>query len=140
MALFKFTKNIINKKEIEVYNFGKHKRDFTYIDDVVRSIYLLIKKKPSKSKKKNLSNSKDAPFSIINIGGGKKVKLLDFIKEIEINLLQKAKIKYLPLQSGDVVDTRCDTNKIKECINFIPSVNYKIGIKKFIQWYKTYYK
>ena len=68
------------------------------------------------------------------------MKLLDFIKEIEINLLQKAKIKYLPLQSGDVVDTRCDTNKIKECINFIPSVNYKIGIKKFIQWYKTYYK
>jgi UDP-glucuronate 4-epimerase len=139
MALFKFTKNIINKKQIEVYNYGNHKRDFTYIDDVVRSIYLLINKKPSKSKNNNLSNSKDAPFSIINIGGGKKVKLMNFIREIEKNLFQKAKIKYLPLQRGDVVDTSCNTNKIKKCINFIPSINYKTGVKNFIQWYKSYY-
>ena len=140
MALFKFTKNILNNKKIEVYNYGKHNRDFTYIDDVIKSIYLLIKKIPKKNYKKNLSNSKDAPFSIINIGGGKKVKLMSFIREIEKNLSKIAKIKFLPLQQGDVADTSCDTKKIKSCINFVPKTNYKIGIKNFIDWYKSYYK
>ena len=140
MALFKFTKNILNNKKIEVYNYGKHNRDFTYIDDVVKSIYLLIKKIPKKKYEKNLSNSKDAPFSIINIGGGKKVKLMNFIKEIEKNLSKIAKIKFLPLQQGDVADTSCDTKKIKSYINFVPKTNYKIGIKNFVDWYKSYYK
>ena len=73
--LCKFTKNILKNKSIEVFNYGKHKRDFTYIDDVVKSIYLLINKIPGKNKKKSLSTSSQAPFSIINIGGGRKVKL-----------------------------------------------------------------
>ena len=97
MALFKFTKNILKNKKIEVFNYGNHKRDFTYIDDVVKSIYLLINKIPKKSKK-IIINKWCRPFSIINIGGGRKVKLMSFIKEIEKNLSLKAKIKYLPLQ------------------------------------------
>lgn len=139
MALFKFTKNILKNKKIEVFNYGKHKRDFTYIDDVVKSIYLLINKIPKKNKKKSLSTSSQAPFSIINIGGGRKVKLMSFIKEIEKNLSLKAKIKYLPLQKGDVPETSCNTSKIKKVLNFVPKTNYKVGIKKFIEWYKNYY-
>ena len=140
MALFKFTKNIINEKKIDVFNYGKHKRDFTYIDDVIKSIYLLLRKIPKKNKKQNLSNSKDAPFEIINIGGGQKVKLMNFIEEIENNLKKKAKIDYLPLQKGDVLETSCDTTKIKNYLNFIPKTNYKTGIKKFIDWYIFYFK
>ena len=139
MALFKFTKNILKNKKIEVFNYGNHKRDFTYIDDVVKSIYLLINKIPKKSKKKSLSTSGAAPFSIINIGGGRKVKLMSFIKEIEKNLSLKAKIKYLPLQKGDVPETSCNTAKIKKVLNYVPHTNYKVGIKKFIEWYKHYY-
>ncbi len=140
MALFKFTKNILNKKKIEVFNNGNHKRDFTYIDDVVKSIFLALKKIPKKNKKPTLSESNSAPFSILNVGGGRKVKLMDFIKEIEKNLSTKAIIKFLPLQQGDVLETSCDIKKIKRDIGFIPKTDHKVGIKKFIDWYKTFYK
>jgi len=140
MALFSFTKNIIAGKKINLFNYGKHKRDFTYIDDVVESIYLTLKRIPKKSKKQNLSNSTDAPFEILNIGGGKKIKLMSFLGEIETNLKKKAKINYLPLQKGDVLETNCDTKKIKSYLNFIPKTNYKVGIKKFIDWYILYFK
>ena len=140
MALFKFTKNILNNKKIEVFNHGNHLRDFTYVDDVVKSVYLTIKKIPQKKNKASISNSKNAPFTILNIGGGKKVKLMDFIKEIEKNLSIKAKIKFLPLQQGDVLQTSCDTRKIKKYINFVPKTSHKTGIKKFVDWYRSYYK
>ena len=140
MALFKFTKNILNKKEIEVFNNGNHIRDFTYIDDVVKSIYLTIKKIPKKTKKFSFSNSRHAPFTILNIGGGKRVQLMNFINEIEKNLFVKAKIKFLPLQQGDVLQTSCNTNKIKNYIKFVPKTKYKVGIKRFIEWYRSYYK
>ena len=111
MALFKFTKNILLNKYIEVFNFGNHKRDFTYIDDVVKSIYLAIKKIPKKNLTGSLSKSNVAPFEILNIGGGRKVTLMKFIREIEKCLDKKAKIKYLPLQKGDVFETSCNTKK-----------------------------
>jgi len=140
MALFKFTKNILNKKKIEVFNNGNHKRDFTYIDDVIRSIYLTIRKQPNIKKNFSFSDSNNAPFSILNIGGGRKVKLMDFIREIEKNLSLKAKIKFLPLQKGDVLETSCDTKKIHKQIGFVPKTNHRVGIKKFIDWYRSYYK
>ena len=140
MALFKFTKNILLNKYIEVFNFGNHKRDFTYIDDVVKSIYLAINKIPKKSLKGSLSKSHVAPFEILNIGGGKKVTLKKFIKEIEKCLNKKAKIKYLPLQRGDVFETSCNTNKIKNYLGFLPKTDYRLGIKNFINWYKESYK
>ena len=140
MALFKFTKNILKNKPIEVYNFGKHKRDFTYIDDVIQSIYLAINKKPKKGPSSSLSKSNVAPFEILNIGGGKKITLMKFIREIEKCLTKKAKIKYLPLQKGDVFETSCDTKKIKNYLGFLPKTDYRQGIKNFIIWYKKFYK
>jgi UDP-glucuronate 4-epimerase len=140
MALFRFTKNILNKKKIDVYNYGKHKRDFTYIDDIVNAIYLSTLKLPKRSKIKNdPSVSTIAPYQILNIGGGKKVSLMNFIKEIEKNLNIKSKINFLPLQKGDVKETMCNTNKIKDYLNFTTKTNYQIGIKNFINWYKAYY-
>ena len=140
MALFKFTKNILLNKYIEVFNFGNHKRDFTYIDDVVKSIYLAIKKIPKKNLTGSLSKSNVAPFEILNIGGGRKVTLMKFIREIEKCLDKKAKIKYLPLQKGDVFETSCNTKKIKNYLGFLPKTDYRLGIKNFINWYKKFYK
>ena len=139
--LFKFTKNIMENKKIEVFNHGNHQRDFTYIDDVVKVIYLSALKIPKKTKTKNdPSCSLSAPFQILNVGGGTKVKLMSFIKEIEKNLKIKSKIKFLPIQKGDVKGTSCDVKKLKKYLNFVPKVKYKIGIKKFIEWFKFYYK
>jgi len=143
MALFKFTKGIINNKKIDIYNKGKMYRDFTYIDDIVRGIYLLINKPPSinqKNKFKNDSLSNVAPFRILNIGNTKKIYLLNFIKQIEKELRKKAIRNYMPLQKGDVKQTLSNTSLLKQITNYNPKMNYKTGIKNFITWYKHYYK
>ena len=117
MALFKFTKGILNNKKIDIYNNGKMYRDFTYIDDIVSGINLLLKKVPSTKqlgKYKDDSLSPIAPFRILNIGNTKKVYLLDFIKEIEKVLGKKAKRNYMPLQKGDVKQTLSNTNLLKK--------------------------
>ncbi len=143
MALFKFTKGILNNKPIDIYNNGYMYRDFTYIDDIVNGIYLLINKIPNKKqigKYKNDSLSKVAPFRILNIGNSKKVLLLNFLKEIELRLNKKSNRKYMPLQKGDVVKTLSNIKLIKSIAKYNPKTNYKKGIKEFIKWYKTYYK
>lgn len=143
MALFKFTKAIIEEKKMDVYNNGNMYRDFTYIDDIVKSISLLMKVIPDNKKKKLQkidSISSVAPFRIVNIGNSKKIKLLDFIKEIENVLGKKAICNYLPLQKGDVQKTLSNTNLLRKLISSKPKVNYKEGVKKFIQWYLEYYK
>jgi len=118
-------------------------RDFTYIDDIVNGIYLLINKIPNKKqigKYKNDSLSKVAPFRILNIGNSKKVLLLNFLKEIELRLNKKSNRKYMPLQKGDVIKTLSNIKLIKSIAKYNPKTNYKKGIKEFIKWYKTYYK
>ena len=143
MALFKFTKGIIKNKKIDIYNNGKMYRDFTYIDDIVNGIDLLINKPPNlkyKKKYKNDSLSSVAPFRVLNIGNTKKVFLLNFIKEIEKQLGKKAIRNYMPLQKGDVKQTLSDTSLLKSITKYNPKTNYKIGIKKFIDWYLKYYK
>jgi len=143
MALFKFTKGIIENKKIDIYNNGKMYRDFTYIDDIVNGIDLLINKPPSlkyKKKYKNDSLSSVAPFRVLNIGNTKKVFLLNFIKEIEKQLGKKAIRNYMPLQKGDVKQTLSDTSLLKSITKYNPKTNYKTGIKKFIDWYLKYYK
>ena len=143
MALFKFTKGIIENKKIDIYNNGKMYRDFTYIDDIVNGIDLLINKPPSlkhRKKYKNDSLSSVAPFRVLNIGNTKKVYLLNFIKEIEKELGKKAIKNYMPLQKGDVKQTLSDTSLLKSITKYNPKTNYKIGIKKFIHWYLKYYK
>ena len=142
MALFKFTKGILKNKKIDIYNYGKMYRDFTYIDDIVNGIKLLINKAPNinqKNKYKNDSLSQVAPFRILNIGNTKKVYLLNFIKQIELVLKKKAIRNYMPLQKGDVKQTVSNTKLLKQITGYNPKTNYKIGIKNFITWYKEYY-
>lgn len=130
MALFKFVKNIKKRKKIEVFNFGNHRRDFTYIKDVSYSIIKLINKIPRHK----------TPFEILNIGNSKPVELKNFIKEIEKNLKTKSKILYLPLQKGDIPNTNSNSNNLYKKIHFKPKTNFKVGIKKFVDWYENYYE
>jgi UDP-glucuronate 4-epimerase len=130
MALFKFTKGISNKTKIDVFNNGKHVRDFTYIDDVTHSIELLIKKPP-----KNL-----IPYEIYNISSSNPEKLGFFIKLIEKNLNVKGRLNYKDLQKGDVIKTFGSNKKIVNKIKFKPVTKINEGIKKFIIWYKKYYE
>tara|TARA_B100001063_G_scaffold237114_1_gene257679 strand:- start:250 stop:1257 length:1008 start_codon:yes stop_codon:yes gene_type:complete len=142
MAYFKFTKNILAGKKIDIYNKGKMYRDYTYVDDIVDGIYKLLNKVPSiKSKKKfkNDSLSSVAPFRILNIGNTKKVYLLNFINTLEKELNKKIKRNYLPMQKGDVHSTLSDSSLLKKITGYNPKTNYKIGIKKFINWYLKYY-
>jgi UDP-glucuronate 4-epimerase len=142
MALFKFTKGILNNKKIDIYNNGKMYRDFTYIDDIINGIILLIKKIPNVKqigKYKGDSLSPVAPFRILNIGNTKKIYLLDFIKQIEKKLSKKAIRNYMPLQKGDVKQTVSNSNLLKKLTGYNPKTNYKLGIKKFLNWYLNYY-
>ena len=141
MAYFKFTKNIINKKKIDIYNKGKMYRDYTYVDDIVDGVYKLINKRPSLSKNKKYKNdslSPVAPFRILNIGNTKKVLLLDFIKELEKNLKKKALKKFMPMQKGDVHSTLSDSSLLKRITGYNPKTKYQEGIKKFVKWYLDY--
>lgn len=142
MAFYKFTNRIVKNKAIDVYNFGNHSRDFTYIKDVVEMIYLLLDAPPlaKKTKFNSQVTVNQSPFKILNLSAGKNVRLMDYIKEIEKNLKRKAKIRFLPLQDGDVVDTRSSTLNLKKYVKVKSTTNIKIGIKTFISWYKSYYK
>ena len=142
MALFKFTKGIINKKKIDIYNQGKMYRDFTYIDDIVKAVSSLISKAPNLKqlgKIKNDSLSPVAPFRVLNIGNTHKVYLLDFINALENEIGIKAIRNYMPMQKGDVKMTLSDTTLLKKLTGFNPKTNYKNGIKKFLKWYLEYY-
>ena len=143
MALYSFTDKIIKKKNIEIFNKGKMSRDFTYIDDVVKSVILLIKKKPTpnnKKKRNKNNNANIAPFRIINIGNSKKINLLSFINKLENSIGIKIKKKFLHLQKGEVISTLSDTKFLKKITKFKSVTNLSEGIKKFLDWYFVYYK
>ena len=142
MAYFKFTKKILAGKKIDIYNKGMMYRDYTYIDDIVDGIYKLLNKAPSinsTKKFKNDSLSPVAPFRVLNIGNTKKIYLLDFINTLEKGLNKKIKKNYMPMQNGDVQSTLSDSSLLKRITGYNPKTNYKIGIKKFINWYLDYY-
>jgi len=142
MAYFKFTKKILHGKKINIYNRGKMYRDYTYIDDIVDGIYKLVNKSPSTKKNKKIKNdslSPVAPFRILNIGNTKRVYLLDFINTLEKELNKKAIKNFLPMQKGDVASTLSDSKLLKKIANYKPKTSYKLGIKKFINWYRSYY-
>ena len=144
MALFKFTDLIFHNKPIHVFNYGKMTRDFTYIDDVVESIFRLIDKAPSeenytKNKVYNSSNSW-APYKIFNIGNSNPTNLNDYIKAIEKNLNKKADIILEEMQPGDVEKTYANTESLEKWIQFKPKTTIDDGIKSFISWYLSYYK
>ena len=143
MAYFKFTQKIIKKKQIEIYNKGKMYRDYTYIDDIVGGIISLINKAPNNrqiGKFQNDSLSNVAPFRIINIGNTKKVLLLDFIKSLEKEIGIKAKKKFLPMQKGDVRSTLSDTKLLQQITGYKTKTDYKLGIRKFVKWFKEFYR
>ena len=130
MAYFSFSKAIINDKSIKVFNNGNLRRDFTYIDDITKSISLLLDKPP-------LS---DPPYDIYNIGNSKPVNLMDFINLIEKNLNKETEKELLPMQPGDVYETYADTKKLEDKIGFSPQVELEEGLDKFIRWFKSFYK
>lgn len=143
MALFLFTKNILEGKKIDLFNYGNHIRDFTYVDDIVNPLVKLIKKIPKKNiKLKNNRNPSESssPFRIFNIGNNNPKKLREFIHEIEKKLSVKAKVNLKKLQKGDVYETFADTSKLEKNINYKSQTNLTNGISKFIDWYKWYFK
>ena len=143
MALFKFTKLIMEDEPIRVFNFGKMKRDFTYIDDVIKSIVLLIDNPPNKTKSSKLNDSNPsiswAPYKVFNIGNSKPIDLMVYINEIEKNLNKKASIIFEEMQPGDVETTSANTDSLEEYIGFKPNTSIENGIQKFIKWYLNYY-
>jgi UDP-glucuronate 4-epimerase len=143
MALFKFTKNIIEEKPIDVFNYGKHTRDFTYIDDIVEGIIKTLNSPATSnvewnSDKPDPATSK-APWRIYNIGNNKPVLLMDYIFALEKALGKKAKINFLPLQLGDVKDTYANIDNVEKKFNYKPSTSVLEGVNKFVSWYKSYY-
>ncbi len=144
MAYFLFTRKILEGAPIEVFNHGKMKRDFTYIDDIVSGVYKVMLKIPESSKewngKKPDPASSHAPYRIFNIGNHQSVELLYFIQLIEEQLGKKAEKKLLPMQKGDVKETYADIEDLHEYIGFHPSTPVEEGIARFIQWYGRYYE
>ena len=146
MALFKFTKAILNGEKIDVYNFGDMSRDFTYIDDLVKGVTLLTDEIPcvlsssAIKKKGNYGNSPVAPFRVVNIGNSKAHKLTDFIRLLEKSLGRKAVKKFLPIQAGDIPVTWADTTVLKHLTGYQPNTDISVGISNFIKWYRDYYQ
>lgn len=136
MALFKFTKAILNGQPIDIYNDGQMSRDFTYIDDIVEGIVRLRLKPPS-------CQADAVPGSamnkVYNIGRGMPVKLLDFVECIENAIGIKAQRNYMPMQSGDVVQTWADVSALAQWVDFYPQVSVEAGVTEFIKWYRGYY-
>jgi UDP-glucuronate 4-epimerase len=143
MALFKFTKSILKNKPINVFNYGKHTRDFTYIDDIVNGIIKTIDNPAKKNNKWNSLKpdpaSSKAPWKIYNIGNNKPIKLMSYINAIEKTLGKKAKINFLPLQPGDVPDTYASAKNLKNAFNYKPSTSVIDGVSNFVKWFKDYY-
>jgi UDP-glucuronate 4-epimerase len=125
MALFLFTKAILEGRPIEVFNQGKMKRNFTYIDDIVEGVLLAL--------------ANPVPYEIYNIGNSRAEDLMDFIREIEKNLGKKAIINYMPMQAGDVPATVADIEKLSK-LGYCPKTNIDEGIRKFVEWYRGYYR
>ncbi len=144
MALQKFTRAILSGKKIQVFNYGKHRRDFTYIDDIVEGVVRVLDK-PATSNPEWSGNHPDAgssiaPWLIFNIGNNNPVDLMDYIEALENALGKKAEKIFLPLQPGDVPDTYADVNDLVEQFNYKPSTTVDEGIAQFTRWYLEYYE
>ena len=142
MALFKFTDAILSGKKIQVFNYGKHRRDFTYIDDIVEGVVRVLDK-PAESNPNWSGEAPDpgsslAPWRVYNIGNNSPVELMDYISAIEDALGITAEKELLPLQPGDVPDTFADVDDLVRDYDYKPSINVKEGVERFIDWYKEY--
>jgi UDP-glucuronate 4-epimerase len=144
MALFKFTKAILAGKKIQVFNYGKHKRDFTYIDDIVEGVKRVLDKPANSNQNWNGDNpdsgSSFAPWRVYNIGNNSPVELLDYIAAIEDTLNVEAKKEFLPLQPGDVPDTYADVEDLVKEFDYKPATPIIEGVGNFVRWYQSHYK
>jgi UDP-glucuronate 4-epimerase len=144
MALFKFTKAMLAGEKIQVFNYGKHRRDFTYVDDIVEGVIRVLDKpavpNPNWSGDNPDSGTSSAPWRVYNIGNNSPVELLDYIGAIEEALGIKAVKELLPLQPGDVPDTYADVDDLVKEFNYKPSMSVNQGVSNFIEWYKKYHK
>ena len=142
MALFKFTKALVEGQKISINNFGNHARDFTYVSDIVNGILSVIKLPFAEDTQVlNLSPSEStAKWRVLNIGRGEKVELMDFIHCIENYFNKEIQKEFLPLQPGDVPVTFCNTDKLKNDFSYNPIVSVEQGVKNFLDWYVEYFK
>lgn len=143
MALFLFTKSILEGRPIDVFNHGNMMRDFTYIDDIIEGVVRVIDNPPAGnpewSAENNGPSSSKAPYKVYNIGCNSPVKLLDFIEEIEKKLGKEAKKNMLPMQPGDVPATYADVTDLVNDLGYKPDTSIKTGISNFIDWYLDYF-
>lgn len=144
MALFLFTKAILERRPIDVFNNGHHRRSFTYIDDIVKGILSVLDKAPVPDRawsggSPDSACSGVAPYRLYNIGNERSVELLRYIEVLEQCLGQKAVLNLLPLQPGDVPDTEADVSDLAESVGYRPRVDVEEGVAKFVDWYRSYY-
>ncbi len=143
MALFKFTKNILESKPIDVFNYGNHRRDFTYVDDIVEGVIRVTDQiaTPNQawSSDKPDPGTSNAPYRIYNIGNQKPVELMRYIEVLEEYLGRKAEKNLLPLQAGDVPDTYADVQDLVRDVGYRPDTPIEVGVGRFVEWYRNYY-
>jgi UDP-glucuronate 4-epimerase len=142
MAPMKFAKRILNESPIDVYNHGAMKRDFTYVDDLVHALRLLLEKPPGKISVSNTFDSLSpvAPFRVVNIGNNSPIALQQFIATLEKQIGKKAIQNLIDIQPGDVPETWADTRLLKALTGYSPTTDLKKGVKSFVEWYLDYYR
>ncbi|WP_043319372.1 NAD-dependent epimerase [Microbulbifer sp. HZ11] len=143
MALFKFTRLILEDSPIPVFNHGHHTRDFTYIDDIVEGVIKSSDQVATAdqhwSSDAPVPSTSNAPFRVFNIGNGNPAQLVDYIDALEEALGKKAIREMLPMQAGDILDTHADTSKLQQAVNYRPNTSVREGVGKFVEWYRNYY-
>ena len=145
LAFFKFVDAILDGRPIDIYNYGDMYRDFTHVSDLVRGIRLLIDVVPQRPESPEDISELDslspvAPFRVVNIGNSEKVRLMDFIKAIEVSLGMEAKKNFMPMQTGDVPATWADTRLLEELTGYQPKTDYRDGIDSFVKWFRDFYQ
>ena len=137
MAYYKFARAIMQTETIQVYNQGKMRRDFTYVDDIVESIYRLLDKVPDKNHSLDTPNkSSVARYALYNIGNNQPVELMTFIQTLEKIIGHKAQMEMLPMQPGDVVETYANIDNLSQRVGFSPKTSLEVGLRKFVEWMK----
>ncbi|NJL20702.1 MAG: NAD-dependent epimerase [Leptolyngbyaceae cyanobacterium SM1_3_5] len=141
MALFSFAKAILEGRSIDVFNYGKMRRDFTYIDDIVDGVLRVLDCIPQTHSEVTAidPNYSSAPYQLYNIGNNQPVELLHFIEVLEASLGIAARKNFLPLQPGDVLETYADITDLQQAVGFVPKVSIEAGIPEFVRWYRSYY-
>jgi UDP-glucuronate 4-epimerase len=144
MALFKFTKAILGGEPIQVFNYGKHRRDFTYIDDIVEGVIRILDRPATSNPEWNSEQpdpgTSNVPWRVYNIGNNNPVELMDYIGALEKSLGTTAQMDMLPLQPGDVLDTYAEVDDLVEQFNYKPVTSVSDGIARFVSWYRDYFK